>query len=100
MSVQPLDEATKKAFLAEDLYDALRWLFVSAVTWGASETNRTAAAIRMCSRCFPAWHKPGLSTNFSTLTEDNTMTHGPAISHRIPVAPVRNQPLPNLHVCT
>ncbi len=36
MSVRPLDEATKKAFLTEDLYDALRWLFVSAVTWGAS----------------------------------------------------------------
>ena len=39
MSVQPLDEATKKAFLTEDLYDALRWLFVSAVTWGASRNQ-------------------------------------------------------------
>lgn len=36
MSVRPLDESTKKAFLTEDLYDALRWLFVGAVTWDAS----------------------------------------------------------------
>jgi hypothetical protein len=39
VSAQPLDEATKNAFLTEDLYDALRWLFVSAVTWAASRNQ-------------------------------------------------------------
>jgi hypothetical protein len=39
VSVQPLDQSTKKAFLTEDLYDALRWLFVSAVAWAASRNQ-------------------------------------------------------------
>lgn len=30
-----LDNLTKEAFLREDLYDGLRWLFVGAVTWEA-----------------------------------------------------------------
>jgi hypothetical protein len=33
------DEPTKKSFLEEDLYDALRWLFVGAVTWEASRNQ-------------------------------------------------------------
>lgn len=37
MPAQPLDESTKKSFLTEDLYDALRWLFVGALTWAASK---------------------------------------------------------------
>jgi hypothetical protein len=30
------NKAVKESFLKEDLYDALRWLFVGAVTWEAS----------------------------------------------------------------
>jgi len=33
------DDSTKQAFLRDDLYDALRWLFVGAVTWEASRNQ-------------------------------------------------------------
>ena len=33
------DNSTKEKFLREDLYDALRWLFVGALTWSASRNQ-------------------------------------------------------------
>lgn len=33
--IKPKNVSTKQSFLNDDFYDALRWLFVSAVTWEA-----------------------------------------------------------------